>query len=99
VLKGIWRLLRDASKGAAGSSCDGDESGQGQPNDIRLDARAAGVAADGRHRSVVAVLPSSLGEPACGEGLHVGSVTGSWRAANAVLGLQPIDGVGALLGS
>jgi len=68
-------LLRDASNDAAGTSCEADESGQSQSHDIRLDAGPAGVAADGGHGSVVAVLPSSLGEPACGEGFHIGSVS------------------------
>jgi hypothetical protein len=52
-----------------------DSRGPGREN-VRRDARSAGVAADGSHRSVLAVFPGSLSHAARPNRLHEESVAG-----------------------
>ena len=57
------------------------DPGQGKAENVCRDAGSAGVAADGGHRRVLAVLPGSLSHPARPDGLHRRSLAGLGGAA------------------
>ena len=67
-------LGRGATEHAGDCSAGSENGGHAEGDQVRLDAGAAGVAANGCHRCVVAVLGRCLGDLPCGEGLHGESV-------------------------